>query len=85
MTNSKHDDPTTPTGLPGGKHDPESGRAALVIVRSAISELRPDVAATVLTTALSELALMIPADRRRQYVDAIQTMMQTQLLKAALS
>ena len=75
----------TPTAPPGGKHDPESARAALVMVRCAISDLRPDVAATVLTTALSELARMIPSDRRRQYVDAVQTMMQTQLLKAVLS
>jgi hypothetical protein len=79
----KDSNPTSQTtGLPSGDHSPEDGRAALVFVRTAIADLRPDIAAIVLTTALSELAMRIPSARRSQYIAAVETMMTTQLLRA---
>ena len=70
------DDQTRMTGrLPGGAHGAEAGRLSLLAVRYAVQGLRPDLAATVLTTALAEMAMTIPADRRPQYVEAFGNLM----------
>lgn len=74
--------PAPQTTLPGGMHDADAGRAALLLVRGVISELRPDLGATVLTTALAEMAMTLPAGRRREYIRACEAMMLKCWLKA---
>jgi hypothetical protein len=68
--------------LPDGAHDPASGRSALMLVRVALKRLRPDLAATVLITALADVAKMIPADRRDQFAEACKTILDNEMLKA---
>ena len=45
---------TQTTRLPGGKHDPDAGRSALVMVTGACADLRPDLAATLTDPVLTK-------------------------------
>lgn len=65
--------------LPGGVHDPDSGRAALAAVTIAIEGLRPDIASVVLTTALTQLSKKIPPARRWQFKGAVENMLWRQM------
>ena len=62
--------------------NPEVDRRAITRVRAILVDLRPDLAAITLTTAVVEITMTPPADCRPQFTSAIQHMTAACLLQA---
>ena len=62
--------------------NPEVGKRATTLIRAALVDLRPNLAATVMTTAVVEITMTPPADCRAQFTSAVQHITAACLLQA---
>ena len=62
--------------------NPEVGKRAMTLIRAVLVDLGPDMAATVMTTALVKITMTIPADCRPQFTSAVQHITAACLLPA---
>jgi hypothetical protein len=76
------DDQDALAAMASMEHSAKAGHLALAKVIDVLDGLRPDLAMTVLATAAGAVALLVPASRRQEIVQAHNSLVTSSYLRA---